>query len=85
MYQLPYIISLEVGVISMDFFNKKMYFSFLNWSEVNLTVYQDVTCLMSLAGYRSILDRVFEFHSNLYRAKILVITGYDATLSFWLF
>lgn len=85
MYQLPYIISLEVGVISMDFFNKKIYFSFLNWSEVNPIVYQGVTCLMSLAGYRSMLDRVFEFHSNLYRAKILVITGYDATLSFWLF
>jgi len=69
----------------MDFFNKKIYFSFLNWSEVNLKDYQGVTCLISLAGYRSMLDRVFEFHSNLYRAKILVITGYDATLSFWLF
>ena len=85
MFQLSYIISLEVGVSFMDIFKIIIDFSFLNWSEVNPIVYQGVTCLMSLAGYRSMLDRVFEFHSNLYRAKSLVIISYDATLSFWPF
>ena len=85
MYQLSYIISLQVGVIFMDIFKIIMYFCFLNWSEVNPIIYQGVTCLMSLAGYRSMLDQVFEFHSNLYRAKSLVITSYDVILSFRLF